>query len=328
MDVVKKTTNALTDALSDVTDVAKSLAPSAKETLTTSSGRMTAAYSAVGLVAATLVGGVLTRVPFQALPMGNAVRTLTTFGIGAGLVGYGSKKGGDIGTASLVSGAILFGAGAAQILGYVGLFPSLQRMMMKEAEESLEDYTAMDSVTVDLSSNQPSQNYGAEGMEASPEVQIAERMESDPIDSVRQEAAMGHGVTQWFGSEHFSSSTPFRDAPSMKAFKASTDVGGNRTTTGDDSMANVIGGASMADSPATTSTAYDVSMETDMSPKMTAEVGGVQDVFSTYILPSYENPSAGASGRGVTEWYAESNQTGFLGRFMAGAEGHGSVIGQ
>ena len=134
MDVIKKTTNALTNALSDVTDVAQNIPSSATETLTTGSGRMTAAYSVVGLVGATLVGGLLTRVPFQALPMGNAIRTITTFGVGAGLVGYGSKKGGDIGTASLVSGAILFGAGAAQILGYVGLFPSLQRMMTKEAE--------------------------------------------------------------------------------------------------------------------------------------------------------------------------------------------------
>ena len=56
--------------------------------------------------------------------------------------------------------------------------------------------------------------------------------------------------------------------------------------------------------------------------------GGVQDVFDTYILPSYEMPSAGGSGHGVTQWYAESNQTGFIGNFVAGAEGHGSVLGQ
>jgi len=327
MDVVKKTTNAITETLSDVTDVAKSLPSSAKSTLTSGSGRMNLAYSLGGLVAATLVGGLLTRVPFQALPMGNTLRTLTTFGVGAGLVGYGSKKGGDVGTASLVSGAILFGVGTAQILGYVGLFPSLQRMMTKEAEESLEGYVPMDSVTVDLSSNQPAQNYGAEG-EESPEVQIASSMEADPMDSVRQEPAMGHGVTQWFGSEHFSSSTPFRDAPSMDAYAASTDVGGNRRQTGDSSMANVIGGTSLRDVPSTSASVFNVEMEYSMTPAATAEVGGVQDVFDTYILPSYQRPSAGNSGYGVTEWYAESNQTGFLGRFMAGAEGHGSVIGQ
>ena len=38
--------------------------------------------------------------------------------------------------------------------------------------------------------------------------------------------------------------------------------------------------------------------------------------------------SAGASGHGVTQWYAESNQSGFIGNFVAGAEGHGSVLGQ
>jgi len=39
-------------------------------------------------------------------------------------------------------------------------------------------------------------------------------------------------------------------------------------------------------------------------------------------------PSAGGSGHGVTQWYAESNQSGFIGNFVAGAEGHGSVLGQ
>ena len=84
----------------------------------------------------------------------------------------------------------------------------------------------------------------------------------------------------------------------MKQFAASTDVMGNRTKTGDDSMANVVGGTSMADSaPAMTS--YDVSMEAGAVPPMAREVGGREDVFSTYILPSYEMPSAGASGHGV-----------------------------
>jgi hypothetical protein len=113
----------------------------------------------------------------------------------------------------------------------------------------------------------------------------------------------------------------------MKKFAASTDVGGNRLKTGDDSMANVVGGTSMADS-APSMTSYDVSMEAGAIPTTKELGGGMQDVFDTYILPSYENPSAGGSGHGVTQWYAESNQTGFIGNFMAGAEGHGSVLGQ
>lgn len=327
MDVVNKTKDVISETLSDVTSVVRSLPSDARSTITTGSGRSNMVSALGGLVGASLVGGLLVRLPFQVLPAGNAIRTLTTFGVGAGLIGYGMRKGDDFGRGAGITGALVLGVGVAQILAYTGRFSGLQRMLTKEAEETLEGYVPMDSVTVDLTSNQPAQNYGAEG-EESPEVQIASSMESDPMDSVRQEAAMGHGVTQWFGSEHFSSSTPFRDAPSMKAFAASTDVGGNRTKTGDNSMANVIGGTSMADMPATTGNAYDVSMEYSMTPAATAEVGGVQDVFDTYILPSYEKPSAGNSGRGVTQWYAESNQTGFVGRFMAGAEGHGSVIGQ
>ena len=93
-------------------------------------------------------------------------------------------------------------------------------------------------------------------------------------------------------------------------------------------MANVVGGTSMADS-APTMTSYDVSMEAGVATTDQRNLGGgMQDVFDTYILPSYEMPSAGGSGHGVTQWYAESNQTGFIGNFMAGAEGHGSVLGQ
>jgi len=152
-------------------------------------------------------------------------------------------------------------------------------------------------------------------------------MVGNNLDSVRQEAAMGHGVTQWFGAENLNSATSLNRRMDMKKFAASTDVNGNRTRTGDDSMANVVGGTSMADS-APAMTAYDVNMEAGILPQTKELGGGVQDVFDTYILPSYEMPSAGASGHGVTQWYAESNQSGFIGNFVAGAEGHGSVLGQ
>jgi hypothetical protein len=197
---------------------------------------------------------------------------------------------------------------------------------------NLDGYRAIDSVEVDRASLQPTQNYGAETIEqqmtaGTPQVEIAEEMVGNNLDSVRQEAAMGHGVTQWFGAENLNSATSFNKRMDMKKFAASTDVGGNRTRTGDDTMANVVGGTSMADS-APAMTAYDVSMEAGILPQTKELGGGVQDVFDTYILPSYEMPSAGASGHGVTQWYAESNQTGFIGNFVAGAEGHGSVLGQ
>lgn len=333
--VISKTTSTVKDTLDDVLDVAKSIPQNARTTLTTKEGGMSLVYAAGGVVFGGLVSGILMKIPFSMIPGGRVLRTLTTLGVGAGIFTYGRKNSGDFGTAMVIGGGTMAVVGLGQVLAMTGLFPGVSNLLMS-AEESLEGYTTMDSVTVDASSYQPAQNYGAEGETVeematadTPQVQIASNMEADPMDSVRQESAMGHGVTQWFGSEHSSSASPlFRKAPSMKAFNASTDVGGNRTTTGDDSMANVIGGASMKDIPATTSTAYDVSLEMNTTPAHTKEVGGVQDAFNTYILPSYQHASAGDSGRGVTEWYAESNQTGFIGRFMAGAEGHGAVIGQ
>lgn len=335
-DVISKTSNALMDAGKESLDAVKSINPSsAKETF--SKDNMTkVVYIAGGMAFGTLVSGLVYKIPFSRIPGGRAVRGAFTMIVGSSILAYGQTKAqGNFKPAFTVGGGTMAVAGALQLLSMTGMFGGIANLV-QGAEETLSGYKTIDSVEVDKTSYQPTQDYGAEGRtdeqiatEGTPQVAIASRMESDPMDSVREEAAMGHGVTQWFGSEHSSSASPlFRNAPSMRAFKASTDVGGNRTTTGDDSMANVIGGASMADSPPTTTTAYDVSMETSMTPTHTKEIGGIQDAFDTYILPSYSMPSAGDSGRGVTEWYAESNQTGFIGRFMAGAEGHGSVLGQ
>jgi hypothetical protein len=313
--------------------------PSAlKETLTTKKQSTSVAWAMGGLVGASIIGSGLTMLPLGRIPFGNGLRVAVTGGMGVSMMMVGSKNMSGAGSAWFVGGAILTGVAAGQVLGLTGYFPKLGAMMTKQAESgyygdmNLSNYTPIDSVEVDRSSYQPTQDYGAETVEqvmteGSPEVQIAQNMVGNNLDSVRQEAAMGHGVTQWFGAETMNSATSLNQRMDMKKFSASTDVGGNRVRTGDDSMANVVGGTSMADS-APTMTSYDVSMEAGVIPQTKELGGGMQDVFDTYILPSYEMPSAGGSGHGVTQWYAESNQTGFIGNFMAGAEGHGSVLGQ
>ena len=224
------------------------------------------------------------------------------------MTSYGMKTSNMVWT---LGGAITTLAATRNLLGILGIGGGLTRYMAAEGDNvgyfghmNLDGYTALDSVEVDRSSMQPTQNYGAETVEqqmtaGTPEVEIAQGMVGNNLDSVRQEAAMGHGVTQWFGAENMNSATSFNKRMDMKKFAASTDVGGNRTRTGDDSMANVVGGTSMADS-APAMTAYDVSMEAGVLPQTKELGGGVQDVFDTYILPSYEMPSAGASGHGVT----------------------------
>jgi len=321
MDIV----NTLTDTATDITKLPQQVYTGATTVATTDSGRMNMVYATGGLVVASLVGGLMTWIPFHKIPAGNLIRTGSLAFVGAGLFGHGVKHSGEaLGMATLVAGPILFGTAVAQVMGLMGLFPRLQSVLTKDVEYSLKDYNPMESIVERDTSYQPAQDFGAEGV--SPQVEIAESQEGDPLNSVRQESALGHGVTQWFGADSSNSSRPARHG-SMKSFAASTDTLGNKVKTGDDSMANVVGPTSLADVPATTASMYDVQMESGTLPT-TREIGGNQDVFSTYILPSYEMPSAGKSGHGVTQWYAESNQTGFVGRFVAGAEGHGSVLGQ
>lgn len=306
-----------------------------KDTFTTKKGASDVAYMVVGGIAAGIVTiGILPRIPFGKLPFGREIASATTLGVGVSMSAYGKKTGNSIWT---TAGIVTTLAGATSLLSMTGLLPSsVSKYMAAESgyygDMSLKGYTPMDSVEVDRSSYQPTQDYGAETIEqemtaGTPQVEIAQEMVGNNLDSVRQESAMGHGVTQWFGAETMNSATATNRRMDMKKFAASTDVGGNRVRTGDDSMANVVGGTSMADS-APSMTTYDVSMEAGILPQTKELGGGVQDVFDTYILPSYEMPSAGGSGHGVTQWYAESNQTGFIGNFVAGAEGHGSVLGQ
>ena len=290
----------------------------------------------VGLYGAAIVGGIITFVPFAAFGrVGDSLKTVFTGLIALSMFNVGVKQNSF---AWKMGGTVMTAASVYNLLGAVGIRGRFADPLNKSAESgyygdmSLDNYAAIDSVEVDRSSYQPTQDYGAETIEqqmteGTPQVEIAQEMVGNNLDSVRQEAAMGHGVTQWFGAENMNSATSFNKRMDMKKFAASTDVGGNRTRTGDDSMANVVGGTSMADS-APAMTAYDVSMEAGILPQTKELGGGVQDVFDTYILPSYEMPSAGSSGHGVTQWYAESNQTGFIGNFVAGAEGHGSVLGQ
>jgi len=323
-------------AIDPVMDIITGTPDALKSTFTTKEGAFIPIEVGLGAIVGGLTAGALTYVPFAVLPFGAEIAQAAGLGVGVSMLAYGTKNSNMVFT---LGGAITTLVATRNILGILGVFPGLQSRLTMQAEDvgyfghmNLDGYEAIDSVEVDRSSMQPTQNYGAETIEqqmtaGTPEVEIAQGMVGNNLDSVRQEAAMGHGVTQWFGAENMNSATSFNKRMDMKKFAASTDVGGNRTRTGDDSMANVVGGTSMADS-APAMTAYDVSMEAGVLPQTKELGGGVQDVFDTYILPSYEKPSAGGSGHGVTQWYAESNQTGFIGNFVAGAEGHGSVLGQ
>ena len=68
------------------------------------------------------------------------------------------------------------------------------------------------------------------------------------------------------------------------------------------------------------------------SPSWTPEVGGIQDVWGTYVEQGFMSPSSPMGG--VDQWYGSAEGTVHspsktaLGNMVNGAEGIGSVIGQ
>ena len=222
------------DILEPTLDSVKGIPSALKDSFTTKSKATSVGWALGGLVGASIVGAGLTMIPMQRLPMGNILRTVVTGGMGISMMTVGSRDMSGAGSAWFVGGAILTGVAAGQVLGLVGVFPKLGSMMTKQAESgyygdmNLDNYEAIDSVEVDRSSYQPTQDYGAETIEqemtaGTPQVEIAEEMVGNNLDSVRQEAAMGHGVTQWFGAENMNSATSMNRRMDMKKFAASTD---------------------------------------------------------------------------------------------------------
>ena len=275
--------NAQKEIISPVSDIVTGVPSALKETFTTKEG----AFGLGRIVAGSVVGGltaiVLTFVPFSRLPYGSEIAQAVGLGVSVyQCSSYGVKTSNMVWT---LGGAITTLAATRNILGILGIGGNLTRYMAAEVQTmlatigdmSLDNYAAIDFVSKWTGlPYQPTQDYGAETIEqemtaGTPQVEIAQEMVGNNLDSVRQEAAMGHGVTQWFGAENMNSATSFNKRMDMKKFAASTDVGGNRTRTGDDSMANVVGGTSMADS-APAMTAYDVSMEAGILPQ-TKELG-------------------------------------------------------
>ena len=87
MDIV----NTITDTATDITKLPQQVYTGATTVATTDSGRMNMVYATGGLVVASLVGGLMTWIPFHKIPAGNLIRTGSLAFVGAGLFGHGVK---------------------------------------------------------------------------------------------------------------------------------------------------------------------------------------------------------------------------------------------
>lgn len=154
---------------------------------------------------------------------------------------------------------------------------------------------------------------------------------ADPIDSIMEQPALGHGVTQNFGAEVADSTNAIIPHTESGAHSHKANVMGIRSA---DPFAKAN---PFVESVHPTTPSYqppvwyaenEATIEsTPSSP--TPEVGGMHDTLSTYIMPSHTMSTAGNSGHGVNAWFgAESISTGFLSRHVSASEGMGHVIGQ
>ena len=172
-------------------------------------------YSGVaGVAVGGVLGSALTLLPFQRLGrFGNAVRTITTLGSGAWLVNRSRDMSGDMGRLYLGAGTILGFAGVSQVLGYItamtGLsipgFNGLGTMLTAGAESDDSQIIAQRGsgsvIGQETATQSFSDIYSAETFEEGTQEMINRVPPGNPVDSVYEQAPMGHGVTQWFGAD-------------------------------------------------------------------------------------------------------------------------------
>ena len=119
----------------------------------------------MGGITGGIVGSIITALPFGMLGrFGGLLKTVTTFSVGAGLLTIGmKKKGTDFGTALIMAGGATALVGVGQIAAMTGFGPFVGLSnFVQRAEGTLKGYETIDSVEVDKSSYQPTQNYGAD----------------------------------------------------------------------------------------------------------------------------------------------------------------------
>ena len=318
----------MTEVIKKVTEPATDFVEAGVETLKSKE----LYYGIAGVAAASLVGGAFTMLPFDRLPMGNVIRTGSLLIGGAAIVGMSRKKGGDIGTAGTVTGTLMAGVGVAHVLGYIGI-PGFKQLgdYLKSGSSAFGadgEFVAQPDGSGRVI-GQFGANYDVRPMVETGEV-IAEDddfvtatvamqdrfapQESQPVDSVMEGSTMAGTITQNFGAETISTGYQAPNDMGVNEFVAATDAlaRGSMDKRSNPFVASIT--------PVTPSYqpqvwyAEDVpTMEVTSSAPAASTMGGMEDLFGTYIRPSnsgedYSNPfvmsammpSAGGSGHGVT----------------------------
>jgi len=324
-------------------------------------------YSGVaGIAVGGVLGSVMTLLPFYKLgTFGNIARTVVTAGSGAYLVMMSREVTGDLSSMYLSAGTILGFIGVSQVVAYLTAFTGL----------SIPGFNGMGSVLVGKSENFKSESsilpqrgsgrvigqetatqdfsdiYNSEDIFEEGTQQMINRVPADnPVDSVVEEAPLGHGVTQWFGADGISAtggvsqsfggvaeSSSVNHAPqtNVSQYVSSVDTMGMRAM-------NVNKGSALTQSaygknyaPPVSYASEEPTMKMGQSDAPVPSMGQLPDIWSAYIKPSttaeemvMDTARMINPGQPI-QWYgSEESSTGVLSHHMAHAEGFGSVIGQ
>ena len=326
-----------------------------------------ALYSVVGVAGASVLAAAFAFIPFHVVPFGNVIRTGTLLGLGAYVINWGRDQY-DVGkqTAGTIAGGLLFTAGfttaVASTASALGIrIPGMERLQTLlspsasfQAEggafaggsglwAGVEDETntlpqsgsgrviGQSTLTMSTSDIKNAEEYDWDFIPMTED--MANRWPADDLmASVKEPAPLGHGVTQNFGAEVSNTTEAITPATEMEDFLNSADAMAIQK------MDPFGGGNPFVESVHPTTPSYqppvwyaedEPTMEVPAYPTPTPEVGGVQDVWNTYIRPSHTLGSAHPSGHGVQEWFgAENAMTTYIGNHMHQAEGSGHVIGQ
>jgi len=324
-------------------------------------------YSGVaGVAVGGVLGSALTLLPFQRLGrLGNAVRTITTLGSGAWLVNRSRDMSGDMARLYLGAGTILGFAGVSQVLGYVtamtGLsipgFNGLGTMLTAGAESDDSQLIAQRGsgsvIGQETATQSFSDIYSAETFEEGTQEMVNRVPPGNPVDSVYEQAPMGHGVTQWFGADGMEVSpsggldqnlggasaepttSPIAQELEVGAFINSVDTMGLRAMNPMGKANAFVDSKYPGGDPPVAYGAEEPMLNVEY-PNPTPQMGSLPDMLNTYIKPSttaeqsiMDSVRVINPGQPIQYFGAENGKmAGTVTHSLTSAEGFGSVIGQ
>jgi|ETNmetMinimDraft_4_1059912.scaffolds.fasta_scaffold04256_5 hypothetical protein len=319
----------------------------------------------VGIAVGGILGTVMTLIPFyKAGTMGNVLRTVATTGAGAWLVMESRNMRDDLRPLYLSAGTVLGFIGLSQVAGYItantGIsIPGFNGLGSVLTGKQAENYNSESSLLPQRGSGRVlgqetatqdfSDIYNADTFEEGTYQMVHRVPADDPVDSVVEEAPLGHGVTQWFGADGVSptggvaqsfggvaesSSINHNPQTNVSNYVSSVDTMGVRAM-------NVNKGSEYTQSvygkgyePPVNYSAEEPTVEVG-KPAAVPMAGSMPDIWSAYVKPSTSaeemimdtarmiNP-----GQPI-QWYgAETATTGTLTHHVTQSEGFGSVVGQ